>query len=202
MIKAVIFDFGGVIVDISDTGSTKEIAAAMGQEGEAFKQLHGLIVQKMATGLIDEEGYWQEVEKLTGKTRPDNWRGLWSDKARKNSRLIPGMVKLVADLKARGIKCIVLSNAIPPHIKIARDNGWYDIFDAVYLSAETGFYKPDPRAFLQVTETEKLIAEECLFIDDNEANLIPATALGMQTILAIKPEETIRLIQQATGLEK
>ncbi len=201
MINAVIFDFGGVIVDITDTGSTAEIAAAMGQDKETFKRLHGPVVQKMATGLIDEDGYWREVSELTGKPRPNNWLELWSEKARKNSRLIPGMADLVAELKAKGIRCIVLSNAIPPHMKIARDNGWYDMFDKLYLSAETGYYKPDIRAYTNLLEAEKLRAEECVFVDDMEANLEPAEKLGIQTILAIYPEETIRLIQQSVGSE-
>lgn len=129
MIKAVIFDFGGVIVDISGSDSAAEIAFTLGEDVNKFKTLHGPFVKEMAEGKIDEEGYWRAVSELTGKPRPTNWIGLWRDKARENTKLFLEMVELVQKLKEGGISCVVLSNTIPPHEEVMRKNGWYEMFD-------------------------------------------------------------------------
>jgi putative hydrolase of the HAD superfamily len=49
-----------------------------------------------------------------------------------------------------------------------------------------GQRKPDPASFLHILEKEGLVAEETLFIDDNEPNVIAAASVGLQ-ILYLQP---------------
>jgi putative hydrolase of the HAD superfamily len=49
-----------------------------------------------------------------------------------------------------------------------------------------GQRKPDPASFLHILEKEGLVAEETLFIDDNEPNVIAAASVGLQ-VLYLQP---------------
>ena len=54
-----------------------------------------------------------------------------------------------------------------------------ELFDAVVISAEAGMRKPEPRIFLHATTLLGLEPAECIFIDDIEANVLAAEAVGM-----------------------
>ena len=61
-----------------------------------------------------------------------------------------------------------------------------NLFKTPYFSHKMGQRKPDPASFLHILEKEGLIAEETLFIDDNEPNVIAAASVGLQ-VLYLKP---------------
>jgi putative hydrolase of the HAD superfamily len=54
-----------------------------------------------------------------------------------------------------------------------------ELFDAVVISGETGMRKPEPRIFLHAATLLGLEPAECIFIDDIEANVQAAEAVGM-----------------------
>lgn len=57
------------------------------------------------------------------------------------------------------------------------------LFDGIVVSGKEHVRKPDPRIFQILLTRYGLQAEECLFLDDHEENLIPAQQLGMQVEL-------------------
>ncbi len=61
-----------------------------------------------------------------------------------------------------------------------------NLFKTPYFSHKMGQRKPDPASFLHILEKEGLIAEETIFIDDNEPNVIAAASVGMQ-VLFLQP---------------
>ena len=187
-------------MNIANSGSVNDIAKALGEDGEEFRKIHSPVLRKFASGELNEEEYWQKLSEATGKPRPQNWYELWREKAKQNTCLRTEMVKFVDELKQQGIRCILLSNSIPPHEEIARERGWYKSFDSLYFSIRTGFYKPDIKAYENVLKSEGLRAEECVFVDDTKANLVPARQLGIKTILAISPAQIIAEVRQ--GVEK
>jgi putative hydrolase of the HAD superfamily len=60
------------------------------------------------------------------------------------------------------------------------------LFKTPYFSHKMGQRKPDPASFLHILEKEGLVAEETLFIDDNEPNVIAAASVGLQ-VLFLQP---------------
>ncbi len=56
-------------------------------------------------------------------------------------------------------------------------------FKGVYFSCDIGLCKPNKQAYKYVLDKINRNAKDCVFIDDREANLIPATELGMRVIL-------------------
>jgi putative hydrolase of the HAD superfamily len=61
-----------------------------------------------------------------------------------------------------------------------------NLFKTPYYSHKMGQRKPDPASFKFILEKEGLIAEETLFIDDNEPNVIAAASVGL-SVLYLKP---------------
>ncbi len=57
-----------------------------------------------------------------------------------------------------------------------------NLFKTPYYSHKMGQRKPDPASFQFILDKEGLIAEQTLFIDDNEPNVIAAASVGMQVL--------------------
>jgi putative hydrolase of the HAD superfamily len=98
-----------------------------------------------------------------------------------------------------------INDQLKPHYKIGMlsnvPQDWLDelfstdqlaLFDAVGLSYEMGFTKPDPRAYMTIAKRLKVESSECLFIDDSQTNTRGAEAVGMT---AVKYESLSRLQQ-------
>ena len=64
------------------------------------------------------------------------------------------------------------------------------LFKTPYFSHKMGQRKPDPASFMHILEKEGLIAEETIFIDDNEPNVIAAASVGLQ-VLYLQPGMTV-----------
>jgi HAD superfamily hydrolase (TIGR01509 family) len=106
-------------------------------------------------------------------------------------RWLPGMEPLVADLSAQGYAIHALSNypcwyeAIEARLGLSRYLSWS------FVSCRTGVRKPDPRAFLGATEALGVRAEACLLVDDREANVAAARALGMDAVRFTSAQELV-----------
>jgi putative hydrolase of the HAD superfamily len=74
------------------------------------------------------------------------------------------------------------------------------MFDAVVISARVGMRKPEERIYRHATELIGLPPAECVFVDDMEANVRVAEAIGMCAILHTEPEATIARLAELFGL--
>ena len=64
-------------------------------------------------------------------------------------------------------------------------------FDTLFCSYEMQAYKPDSEIFIKALDTDKMIADETLFLDDSMKNIVAAQRLGLQT-LYVKTNEDWR----------
>jgi putative hydrolase of the HAD superfamily len=74
------------------------------------------------------------------------------------------------------------------------------MFDAVVISAQVGMRKPEERIYRHATELIGLPPAECVFVDDMEANVRAAEALGMCGIVHTQPEATVARLAELFGL--
>lgn len=86
------------------------------------------------------------------------------------------MLVAVALAHARGVRTALLSNADG---LMPGEHDWTVVFDTLVLSGDVGFGKPDPRIYLLTAERIGLIPEECVFVDDQVANVRGAVRAGM-----------------------
>jgi FMN phosphatase YigB (HAD superfamily) len=68
-----------------------------------------------------------------------------------------------------------------------------NLFKTPYYSHKMGMRKPDPASFQFILDQEVLRADETLFIDDNEPNILAAASIGLE-VLYLQPEMRIEKI--------
>ncbi|GAA4969462.1 hypothetical protein GCM10023334_093000 [Nonomuraea thailandensis] len=92
---------------------------------------------------------------------------------------VEAMYDMLRDVRGSGVKTCLLSNSWSN--TYPRDD-WDEVFDAVVISGEVGMRKPEPRIFQHALGLIGLAGAECVFIDDIEANIDAARALGIAGI--------------------
>lgn len=94
----------------------------------------------------------------------------------------------IDDLRGRGIRTALLSNAAGGGTAKARLGRW---FDALIFSGEVGFAKPSPEVYLLTAERLGLAVAACAFVDDSHRNVEGAVAAGMTGVHHTSVEETL-----------
>jgi putative hydrolase of the HAD superfamily len=184
MVKAVIFDWGSVVAPDSDGGWMGAFSRLTELEGEELKNVWSYAYKGLSTGEIDFDIFWQRVYEKTGKVYRESKNSIWKD------GLVlepwPEVIEYAKQLRSRGIKTAVLSNSIAYIESMPWFPSAYDGFDPLIFSHQVGLAKPDTRIYELILQQLTLDAEQCVFIDDIEKNLLPAQALGMKTVLSPK----------------
>ena len=88
------------------------------------------------------------------------------------------MQELVRRLKNHGYSVYYLSNIPEDVLALLKERGVLDRFDGGVASCEVHVNKPDPRIYQALLDQYGLKASECVFIDDNLANVQAAFTLG------------------------
>ena len=101
-------------------------------------------------------------------------------------------------LREAGLRICLLSNswgndAYPREV-------FDGMFHAVVISAEVGMRKPEERIYRHAAELIGLPPAECVFVDDMEANVRAAEAIGMCGIVHTEPEATVARLAELFGL--
>jgi putative hydrolase of the HAD superfamily len=191
MIKAVIFDWGDVIAP-NPNGGWLDVLADLLDDTTASVLPHWKAAgySDFTKGLIDEATFWRQFERSYGRPLPQDVSRVWIE----GGALLPWpeMIAFVKELKEQGLSVALLSNTVNPMTVIARKTALYEDFDIVILSNEVGLRKPDPAIYQSVLDELQLTASECVYVDDLPANLEPAAAMGVITVLAYEnPNRTI-----------
>jgi len=100
-------------------------------------------------------------------------------------RIDQALVRLIRELRARGYRVGLLSNAPPGRAANSSPAGRWgmeDLFDAQVFSYQVGALKPDPRTYQAILNTLGVKAQEALFVDDSPANVAGARAAGMAAV--------------------
>jgi epoxide hydrolase-like predicted phosphatase len=191
MIKAFLFDYGGVMTAGGAGFELPErLAANIGVTDDEAWQMLGPVWSDYSRGKITEAELWAYVEKEHGQPILAAQRDIWNKWP--DMRPLPEMVELVRRLKAKGYRVGLLSAVIPNTMAEIRSHGGYDAFDFTILSCEVGYSKPDPEIYeLAMRKLPGMQPDEVVFLDDQERFLVPAREMGMQTILVRNAAQAI-----------
>jgi putative hydrolase of the HAD superfamily len=178
-IRAVLFDFGGVIADEGFQEGLYAIADKFGLDRKRFFQLANEAVYNSGyvTGTGSEKDYWNMVREHSGIVA-DN------EELRQEilSRFIPRdwILEEVDGIRRQGIITAILSDQSD---WLDQLDAIYNIsrhFDAVFNSFHIGKSKRDSTVFADVLQALKVDGRETLFVDDNIDHIDRATAAGLQ----------------------
>ena len=198
-ISTLIFDLGGVIVDL-DLAKCIQNFKDLGLENiEQYLSNFGQkdFFMQFEKGQIGIPAFRNEIRKLAGIELSD----AQIDKAWCSflTQIPVEKLHLLSELKKK-YRLLMLSNTNPLHIQTAvaaefskTGKTMQDFFDKCYLSYEMGMVKPDVEIFEALLADAQVKAEECLFLDDGKKNIDTAAALGIQTYW-VKPNENLNFL--------
>ncbi len=206
-IRAVLFDFGGVV-----TTSPFEAFAR-------YEEANGLPVGLIRTinSTNPDDNAWAKLER--SEVDPAGFAQLFEAEALALGHqlsgaavldllagdLRPEMVEAIRRIKASPLKLACLTNNFrqgshgrepvggEPEVK--------SLFDHMIESAVIGIRKPEPDFYRRALEIVGVEAAEAVFLDDLGINLKPARAMGMTTIKVVDPDQALTELEQATGLD-
>ncbi len=185
-IKNIIFDLGGVILNI-DIKLTEDALEKLGIGNLSdYKSQANMIsfFGDYEMGKIDDAAFIQSVQSLSGKEIPeqaaiDAWTALLLDFPEER-------IGLLKKLKEK-YRLFLLSNTNAIHYKkfqeqLYQQTGNYleDFFEKTYYSHNVGLRKPDTAIFQLVIDENKLDPAETLFVYDTESNMEGARQAGLQ----------------------
>ena len=197
-IKNIIFDLGGVVLDIDENVVYKELEKLGVNVSELTHSKEFIeIMSKFDTGIYTAPTFRKKTKELLGfeKMTDQKFDSIW------NSMLLDIPRERIEALEQirKHYKIFLMSNSNEIHYDLyIRDlqlRFGYDEFDKLfnksYFSFDIHLEKPDPRFFEFILDHEKLLPEETLFIDDMAANIKTAKSLGIKTY-HISRDELVR----------
>ena len=196
-IKNLIFDLGGVVIDINPAASFEAIRAMASDEATltAVSEQHEVFLN-YEKGLIDDENFRRGLREILQQSdvSPASIDEAW---CRMLLQIPVQRLQLLLELKAK-YRTFVLSNTNRIHVTafnsmIEAISGHTTIdhyFEKVYYSHELNMRKPEAGIFQYVLEDSNLLPHETLFLDDRAENLEAAASLGIATEL-VTPERGI-----------
>ena len=190
-IKAVVFDYGGVIAFFQDDNAMKDMAALAGMDAVLMHRIYWDNRIIYDQGLVDGIGFFKSILADVGIfADPDLLEKLIARDVESWSQVNPKSEELVRELKASGIKLGVLSNIVPDFLdRIKEKLRIFDLMDVNIFSCEVGRVKPDKKIYQLLLSRLDCQADELVFFDDLDVNVEAAQALGIHAFLWISPED-------------
>jgi HAD superfamily hydrolase (TIGR01509 family) len=181
-LKAVLFDFGGVL---AEEGFQEGICAIARSQGLDPAQVHQAGMEAVYdTGYVlgrgSEADFWREMRQRTGIVGDDK---TLSREILDRFVLRPGMLAAVRALRQRGITVAILSDQTDWLDWLDRRDGFFAAFDQLFNSYHLGKGKRDPSAFDDAVRALGVAPHEALLVDDMPGNVARAAARGLRTIL-------------------
>ena len=181
MIKAILFDFGGVLAEEGFREGLKAIASRNGLDPERFFSLADTLIDETGylTGNAGEAAYWKALRTRAGIAGSDKEL---REEILKRFVLRKDMVAVVDGLRKKGFLVALLSDQTNWLDELDRETGLSGHFDRVFNSFCLRKSKRDASVFRDVCRALGVSAGETLFIDDNIHHIRRAESEGMQTI--------------------
>lgn len=205
MIRAVLFDFGGVILS-----SPFE---AFGH----YERAHDLPVDflRRLNATNPHDNAWARLER--NEVSFDEFCDLFELEAKEAGHAIdaravmasmagdvrPEMVEALRRCKDAGFRTALLTNnwvSFDDRDGVVERDEVLSLFDVVIESSKVGVRKPDPRFYEMACEALSIEPVEAVFLDDLGVNLKPARALGMTTIKVVDPADAIAELEAVVGI--
>lgn len=188
-ITHLLFDFGGVLVDL-DRPRCERAFAALGIDVRPYLGDYGQqkVFSQLESGKITVPEFCVAIRQLFGKPQLSD------------ADIVGAFEEFLVGIPAERLDCLLrlkrhyrlslLSNTNPIHWRMAREGlfayrglGVDDFFEHIFLSFELGVEKPAP-AIYQAVAAGGLDPQHTLFLDDSEANCEAARHEGFHAVTA------------------
>ena len=199
MIKAGIFDIGGVLIDWNNEWLFQDVDQTLHISSNLRAKFWHSPMKLLEIGEITESEFWQRLIEDTKASGELPEESLLLRKFEKEFHINQQVVRIARELKSKDFQVAVLSNTISPHSKFMRSTHLFDLFKPVVLSNEVGVAKPNADIYQLVLKKLKLSPEEVFFVDDRPENVEGANRVGIHGIL-YKDPQTLREVLKKLGV--
>ncbi len=180
-IKAVLFDYGGVIADEGFQDTLRSLSREQGLDERETLQVAKRAVYDSGfiLGWGSEAAFWQAMR---------DGAGLLGSDAELTQRVLDGfvlrswMIARVRQLREQGYLTVILSDQSHWLDWLDRRDHFFLYFDRVFNSCHLGKGKRDPSLFPEIADRLGLSAQEILFVDDMRSNVTRAQEAGWRAI--------------------
>lgn len=182
MIKAGIFDIGGVLLNWNNAYLFEDVDNTLlideSQRHDAWKRNMDLL----EIGKITEDEFWKNFTTQTkvAEKVPSN---LLSRALEQKSFLNNDVLEIARMMRKNGFKTGILSNTNTPHARFLKSLKLFEYFDTVVLSQEIGHRKPEHEIYHYTLKKLDAIPSETFFVDDLPENVEAANEVGIHGIL-------------------
>lgn len=199
-IRNLIFDFGGVLVDLDKQQTIKSFAELGIDVQEHIRDyVQGGPFALLESGAATPQEFLDTLRQMSSaKEKPTDEQiaEAWN---RMLVRIPERRLQALKQLREH-YRIFLLSNTNIIHwdysaryLFTVQGNCAEDYFDHIYLSCDLKLMKPGKEIFQEVLRQEQLEASETLFIDDSAANCAAASALGIQTYCPAEADDWLPL---------
>ena len=198
-ISTLIFDFGGVLIDLDMNQSILNFKKLGVENVENYLSNFGQsgFFMQLEKGKISAEEFRSEIRKLTTNTITDKeiddaWNAFLV-------RIPSEKLDIVYQLRKK-FRVIMLSNTNAIHFPYAertffsyKNRSIDEYFDKCYRSYDMKMAKPDAEIFEAILNQEQVAPNQCLLLDDGPKNIEQAQKLGFQTYF-VDPKEDLSFL--------
>jgi FMN phosphatase YigB (HAD superfamily) len=186
-IQAVLFDWGGVLIENPAPGLMAYCAKALGVTVADYVRVHNTHGEAFQKGWIAEAVFWQRVCGDLNRPLPRQ-ASLWGDAFRAVYRPREEIFGLAKRLREKGCKTSLLSNTEVPAMALFLELH-YDMFDALTFSCVEGVAKPQKEIYDVAARKLRVTPTQCVLIDDRLDFVEGARNAGMKGIVYESPEQ-------------
>ena len=180
--KAIIIDFGGVLMRTEDKEPRTQLAHSLGRSYTQLEEVvfNGPSELPAALGELSAGQHWSSVAKTL--QMEERQVPTFQDKFWGGDRMDSQLVDYIRGLKGH-YRTALLSNAWSD-LRAYLENHWKiaDAFDLMVISAEVDLAKPDQRIYQLVLERLQVPAQAAIFLDDVLENVEAARSVGLTGI--------------------
>lgn len=203
MIRAVLWDFGGVILS-SPFEAFNHYESSNGLPIDFIRTVNATDPDANAWALLErseidadafDERFADESEALGHRVPGADVLALLGGEVR------PEMVATLDAVIDAGYRTACLTNNVVGGDPRPEVDAVMRRFEHIVESSKVGCRKPEPRFYEIACELLEVTPDECVFLDDLGVNLKPAKAMGMETIKVRHPEQAITDLGDVLDLE-
>ncbi|MBF0298624.1 MAG: HAD family phosphatase [Oligoflexia bacterium] len=182
--KNIIFDFGGVLIDWNPDYLYKKYFANDLIKMNHFYQETEII--KMNIEMDRGRPYDDALTELSTKFPHYQhavciWKTRWPEMV---AGSIEGTVKILESLYEKNYPLYAITNwsceTFYPYVR--NKYKFFDYFKDIVISGHEKVVKPSPKIYEILLQRNQLNPKDCIYIDDNQNNLLPAKDIGISTI--------------------